>query len=164
MASRRGSGDDARIARLDAAASAALSSVGADAASQLSALSALSTLSASLPEDGLLRELVLGFARERRAAFVAFHEASLGRATSESESSSSSGSPSTASAFAEALAFTIGLEGDGEAAAALRALRDHNQPSTPGAAPSDPSSSSSRVASGGLPRPFFARFLAHQER
>jgi hypothetical protein len=160
MGSQRRS-PDAHIAQLDGAASVALAAVGPDAASQLTALSALSALSASLPEDGLLRELVLAFAHERRAAFVAFHEASLRRATS--ESSSSSPSDTTASAFAEALAFTIGLEGDGEAAAALRALRDHGQAPPRGSAVSDASSSSPSV-SAALPRPFFARFLAHQER
>jgi hypothetical protein len=157
MAQRRRADDDGRIARLDAAASSALAAVGPDAASQLSALSTLQALSESLPDDGILRELVEAYARERREAFVAFHERCVQRVASSAGSSSSSNESATAAAFAEALALTIGLEGDGEAAAALRALRDQGQVPAPTTAAS---SSPHR----GLPRPFFARFLTHQER
>jgi hypothetical protein len=131
--------DDASIARLDAAASAALSVVEKDATSQLAVLSALAALAAALPDDGVLRGLVLQSHAERQAAFVAFHERRLAALSSASTAE-------IAAAFDEAIAFTVGVVGDGDAAAVLRRRKAR------------------ALAGDGPPRPFFARFLEHQRR
>jgi hypothetical protein len=141
MTTTRAASDDASIDRLDAAVSAALSVVGKDATSQLAVLSALSALSAALPEDGVLRGLVDGSHAERQAAFVAFHERQLAAATS-----GTSSPDAIAATFDEAIGFTIGVDGDGDAAAALRSRKAR------------------ALAGDGPPRPFFARFLEHQRR
>lgn len=131
--------DDASIARLDAAASAALSVVGKDATSQLAVLAALAALASALPDDGVLRGLVTQSLAERQAAFVAFHERRL-------SALSSASAAEIAAAFDEAIAFTVGVVGDGDAAAVLRSRKAR------------------ALAGDGPPRPFFARFLEHQRR
>ena len=133
--------DDASIARLDAAVSAALSVVGPDATSQLAVLSSLSALAAALPADGVVRGLVVESIAARQAAFVDFHERQLAAVAS-----SSAAAAAIAATFDEAIAFTVGVTGDGEAAATLRARRAR------------------ALAGDGPPRPFFARFLEHQRR
>jgi len=140
MPKRAAASDDASISRLDAAASAALSVVGKDATSQLAALTALERLSAALPGDGVLRGLVDGSRHERQAAFVAFHERQLAAVTS-----TATDPTVIAAAFDEAIAFSVGVAGEGEAAA-LRARRAR------------------ALAGEVVPRPFFARFLEHQRR
>jgi hypothetical protein len=134
-------GDDTSIARLDAAAAAALSAVGKDATSQLAVLRALEELSAALPAEGIMRGLVDVSRHERQVAFVAFHERQLTAVTF-----TATPPAAIAAAFDEAIAFTVGVDGEGESTAALRARRV-------------------RVLAGDdPPRPFFARFLEHQRR
>jgi hypothetical protein len=139
MTTTRAANDDASIARLDAAVSAALSVVGPEASSQLAVLSALTALAAALPDDGVLRGLVERSHAERQAAFVAFHERRLAALSSASVAE-------IAAAFDEAIAFTVGVVGEGDAAAALRMRKAR------------------ALAGDGPPRPFFARFLEHQRR
>jgi hypothetical protein len=136
---KRAADDDAAIARLDAAASAALSVVGTDATSQLAVLRALEHLSAALPAGGLVRGLVDVSRRERQVAFVEFHERQLAAAAATDPTG-------VAAAFDEAIAFTIGVDGEGDGADALRIRKAR------------------ALAGDGPPRPFFARFLEHQRR
>ena len=136
-----GADDDAAIARLDAAASAALSVVGKDATSQLAVLRTLQDLSSALPAEGIMRGLVDGSRHERLVAFVTFHERQLA-----AMASTATPSAVIAAAFDEAIAFTIGVEGEGDGAAALRDRKAR------------------ALAGDELPRPFFARFLEHPRR
>jgi hypothetical protein len=124
----------------DQAAASALSTVDETAATQLRVLATLQAVVDAAADDGLIRDLVVRFREERRAAFVRFHERTLDNGAGDLQG------PSLERAYDEAIAFTIGLAGDGVEA---RALRERKQQALSSSAP---------------PRPFFARFLEQQKR
>ena len=86
-----------------------------------------------------MRDLVIRFREDRRAAFVRFHERTLDDVNGDLRG------PSLDRAYDEAIAFTIGVAGDGPEAASMRKRKQES-------------------SSSAAPRPFFARFLEQQRR
>jgi len=125
----------------DRAAAQALAEVNASARSQLRVLSLLQAVVEATPDDGVLRGLAAQFREDRRAAFVRFHERILRNERGDLDGRA------LEDAFDEAIAFTVGVEGDGEEAAALRKAK-----------------AEAVVAPSKQPVPFFARFLEGQRR